>query len=111
MPRGDRTGPMGMGPMTGRGAGYCNGFAEPGYTNPVGFARGFGCGFGRGRGHRNMFRATGMPSWARYGYPVSAGPIEASFDEKTLLTNQAEFLENQLQQVKKRLSSLDEEAK
>lgn len=26
MPRGDRTGPMGMGPMTGRGAGYCGGF-------------------------------------------------------------------------------------
>ncbi len=109
MPRGDRTGPMGMGPMTGRRAGYCNGFATPGYANPVGFAGGFGRGLGRGRGHRNMFRATGMPSWARYGYPVSAGPIEASFDEKTLLTNQAEFLENQLQQVKKRLSSLNEE--
>ena len=23
MPRGDRTGPTGFGPMTGRGAGYC----------------------------------------------------------------------------------------
>jgi hypothetical protein len=57
-----------------------------------------------------MFRATGMPGWARYGYPASAGPSEASFDEKTLLTKQAEFLENQLQQVKKRLSSLNEEA-
>ena len=110
MPRADRTGPMGMGPMTGRGAGYCNGFAAPGYTNPDGFARGLGCGLGRGRGHRNMFRATGMPGWARYGYPASAGPSEASFDEKTLLTKQAEFLENQLQQVKKRLSSLNEEA-
>ena len=109
MPRGDRTGPMGMGPMTGRGSGYCNGFAAPGYANPAQFAGGFGCGLGRGRGHRNMFRATGMPGWARYGYPVSAGPSEASFDEKTLLTTQAEFLENQLQQVKKRLSGLNEE--
>ena len=30
MPGGDGTGPMGMGPMTGRGAGYCAGFAAPG---------------------------------------------------------------------------------
>ena len=96
MPRGDRTGPMGMGPMTGRGAGHCNGFAEPGYTNPVGFARGFGCGFGRGRGHRNMFRATGMPEWARYGYAAYTGADTAAFDGKTFLSNQA-TLENQLQ--------------
>ena len=48
MPGGDRTGPNGMGPMTGRGAGYCAGYQVPGYTNPVG-SRGFGA-FGRGRG-------------------------------------------------------------
>ncbi|MGI6207796.1 MAG: DUF5320 domain-containing protein, partial [Anaerolineae bacterium] len=41
MPRGDRTGPQGMGPMTGRGAGYCAGYGVPGYANPVG-GRGFG---------------------------------------------------------------------
>ncbi|NLV49386.1 MAG: DUF5320 domain-containing protein, partial [Clostridiales bacterium] len=40
MPRGDGTGPMGMGRMTGRGAGYCAGFAAPGYSNPVGYAGG-----------------------------------------------------------------------
>ncbi|MEA1871201.1 MAG: DUF5320 family protein, partial [Candidatus Bipolaricaulota bacterium] len=33
MPRGDRTGPGGMGPMTGRGAGYCSGSAAPGFMN------------------------------------------------------------------------------
>jgi len=56
MPRGDGTGPMGMGPMTGRGAGYCAGFGMPGYMNPGsgrGYGRGvgrvFGPGFGRGR--------------------------------------------------------------
>ncbi|MEA3470628.1 MAG: DUF5320 domain-containing protein [Thermodesulfobacteriota bacterium] len=39
MPWGNGTGPMGYGPMTGRGAGYC---AVPltGYANPV-FGRGF----------------------------------------------------------------------
>ena len=36
MPRGDRTGPAGMGPMTGRAAGYCAGYSTPGYTNPYG---------------------------------------------------------------------------
>lgn len=35
MPGGDRTGPMGMGPMTGRAAGYCAGYPVPGYTNPI----------------------------------------------------------------------------
>ena len=28
MPGGDRTGPLGQGPMTGRGAGYCGGFGR-----------------------------------------------------------------------------------
>ena len=75
MPRGDGTGPAGMGLMTGRAAGFCAGFPVPGYMNPVlgragfygyslpyggraaswfnrgfGFGRGFGRGRGRGRG-------------------------------------------------------------
>jgi hypothetical protein len=36
MPRGDRTGPAGMGPMTGRAAGYCTGNNTPGFMNPYG---------------------------------------------------------------------------
>lgn len=35
MPRGDGTGPAGMGPMTGRAAGYCAGYGVPGYVNPI----------------------------------------------------------------------------
>lgn len=35
MPRGDGTGPMGMGAMTGRGAGFCAGFKMPGYINHI----------------------------------------------------------------------------
>jgi len=34
MPGGDRTGPMGLGPMTGRAAGYCVDNNVPGFTNP-----------------------------------------------------------------------------
>ena len=36
MPRGDGTGPGGMGPMTGRAAGYCAGYNMPGYMNSYG---------------------------------------------------------------------------
>lgn len=108
MPRGDGTGPMGMGRMTGRGMGYCAGFTAPGYGNPVGYAGGFGCGFGRGRGFRRMSNAAGSPGWGRYGYPAYAGPFEEASNEKEFLSNQAEFLEEQLQQVKKRISRLSE---
>lgn len=109
MPRGDGTGPMGTGAMSGRGAGYCNGFATPGYANPAGFAGGLGGGFGRGRGFRRMYYATGIPGRARCGYPAYAPGTAAAFDEKAFLSNQAELLENQLAQIKKRLSSLAEE--
>ena len=46
MPFGDGTGPRGMGPMTGRGAGYCAGFSGPGFTNPLPGPTRFGFGFG-----------------------------------------------------------------
>lgn len=105
MPRGDGTGPMGMGPMTGRGAGFCAGFAAPGYANPIGY----GCGFGRGRGFRRMFNATGLPRWARYGVQnLNAGYSASDADEKEFLKRQAKFLENQLEDVKKRLEELED---
>jgi len=51
MPRGDRTGPMGVGPMTGRSAGLCAGYQTPGFMNPPSrFGGGRGYGHGRGRG-------------------------------------------------------------
>lgn len=106
MPRGDRTGPMGMGPKTGRGAGYCNGFASPGFAGSAGF----GPGYGRGRGFGRMFCANGAPGWGRGGYPAYGTGGAAPQDEKAFLSGQAEFLEDRLQQVKKRLSDLEEEA-
>jgi len=50
MPRGDRTGSMGQGPVTGRGLGFCAGFDSPGYTKGAGGGMGRGYGFGRGMG-------------------------------------------------------------
>ena len=75
MPRGDKTGSAGMGPMTGRAAVYCTGTAYPGFVtpHPPGFSgrRGFGR-MGHGRGYRNWYHCTGMPGWSRYeaGYPA-----------------------------------------
>lgn len=59
MPRGDRTGPAGAGPMTGRGAGFCAGFNTAGFQNAGG---GFGRGCGRGFGFRNQFVQPVQPS-------------------------------------------------
>ena len=69
MPRGDRTGPWGAGPMTGRAAGYCAGYSVPGFMNPTG---GYGRGWGRGRGRgfgRGWRRGLGR---GRYVYPPPA---------------------------------------
>ena len=73
MPRGDRTGPWGLGPMTGRAAGYCAGYPVPGFMNPMpGFGRGFGYGRGWGRGYGRGW--WGYPGYS-YGPPYTAyGP-------------------------------------
>ncbi|HNY87925.1 MAG TPA: DUF5320 domain-containing protein [Candidatus Hydrogenedentes bacterium] len=106
MPRGDRTGPLGMGPKTGRAAGFCAGNDRPGFMNPagggMGFGRGAGCGGGRGRGRRNMFLATGLPGWQRFG----AAPAVAPETETQLLREQANALTTELEKVLRRLEAL-----
>jgi hypothetical protein len=57
MPRGDGTGPVGMGRLTGRKMGFCAGFHIPGFLNP-GFDR--PTGLGRGRGFRRMAWLAGL---------------------------------------------------
>ena len=104
MPRRDGTGPMGMGPMTGRGAGMCAGFAVPSYANQAGF----GCGLGGGRGFRRMFYATGLLGRARFESQSANGEYASDADEKELLKRQAKLLENQLHNVKKRLADFEE---
>lgn len=60
MPRQDQTGPAGMGPMTGRGAGNCAGVAT---NQGLGRGRGgAGCGRGRGMGRRAGFGAATLIS-------------------------------------------------
>lgn len=108
MPRGDGSGPMGMGSMTGRGAGYCAGNTAPGFASAgYGFGRGGRCrGFaGGGYGRRNMFYATGQPGWARFG--GMNAPISDPDQEANNLKKQAEWLGEELARINSRLETLE----
>lgn len=132
MPAGDGTGPAGMGPMTGRAAGYCAGYPVPGYANPIpvrglGFGRGRGFGFGRGlglgfRGGRGSFGGfrTGWGGYwgapyaapayphsavAPYAMTYGAGPTREQ--EADMLKGQAEYFEDALEDIKKRIAELE----
>jgi len=118
MPRGDRTGPAGWGPMSGRGAGYCAGYGVPGYMNPTpgggAWGRPFGGGRG-GRGFRHMYWATGLTGWQRagMGYPPYAGPApyyEPSPEQELAdLRGQVKFMEEGLRQTQQRIQELEQE--
>ena len=109
MPGGDRTGPAGMGSMTGRGGGYCAGYPVPGFMNPYGGRFGGGFGWGRGRG-----RGLGYPAVAPYGAaPYGNLPYEAPYSreqEQEQLQNQVKVLEDQLSDMRSRIEELGAEA-
>lgn len=104
MPRGDRTGPMGAGSMTGRRAGFCAGYGVPGFANPP--APWCGTGYrGGGYGWRNMYYLTGLPRWQRYPYPVSPVPSQ---EEVETLKARANWLKDQLDAINKRIEELEQ---
>lgn len=114
MPRGNGTGPMGMGPMTGRGAGYCAGFGVPGFINPqvggrgagYGFGRGLGGGFGCGAGF-GFGRGFGRGA-AAWGVPVAPAAPLAPDQERTVLRNQLAGLEQTVADLRQRLTELED---
>jgi len=75
MPFGDRTGPLGLGPRTGRAAGFCAGYGMPGFANPLpGYGYPYRASFWRGLGHgfgRGWWRGFCRPWWIprTYWYP------------------------------------------
>ncbi|OPY90711.1 MAG: hypothetical protein A4E72_00510 [Syntrophus sp. PtaU1.Bin208] len=111
MPRGDGTGPMGMGPMTGRGAGFCSRLGATGYSDvPPSFGLGSGRrrGFrGGGRGWRNRFFSSGLFGWMR---PVRYAASYRNPDpelEKQLLKREADALKAKLNDLQKRLEEME----
>ncbi|MGE4454642.1 MAG: DUF5320 domain-containing protein [Sphaerochaeta sp.] len=79
MPRRNGTGPMGYGPLTGRGMGYCRGGAGVGYG--YGYGMGRGAGFGRGLG------------WGMYA--PQAAPVSLA-ERKRMLEEELKDLDAQL---------------
>jgi len=109
MPGGDRTGPAGLGPMTGRGAGYCAGYNAPGYASGSGRGLGRGRGFfgrGGGRGWRHWFHATGLPRWLRPGIGPTAVDRTRELAD---LKRQADFLQSGLGEINQRMEQLEKE--
>ena len=88
MSRMDGTGPMGMGPMTGRGLGPC------GYGYGRGYGRGRGMGYGRGYGY-----GTPISPWS-YRQPTVT-------EEKAIVQDDVVALKEELKAAEERLSQLE----
>ena len=99
MPSTDGTGPMGEGPLTGRGMGRCGtgrGFARRGVGGGGGFGRGYGRGF-QNRGFGGAFR--GVYNNTPRTFSVA--------EEREILQQDAKDMELELADVKKRLQELE----
>lgn len=104
MPGGNRTGPRGQGPMTGRGLGYCTGFDSPGFTvdQGYGFGRSYGR-FSRGRG-RGYVRAGYIdPYFTPYrligSYLAPRIPVSPPVDQLTMLKQEKNYLDSELKEI------------
>ena len=130
MPGGDGTGPLGLGLMTGRAAGFCAGYPVPGYMNPIpgrGWSRGRGWGRGRGLGqgwfgsgypYASPYYGGGYayPSYGPgYGSPYGADPYYAQEitpqQESDMLKDQATAMQEELKSITDRISELESLAK
>lgn len=100
MPGGDRTGPLGYGPKTGRAAGYCARYQEPGYMNPI-------MGRGGGRGNRNWSYASSLTGKQRDAY-ISPSREITGLQNLAELKDHAEYLENELKEIRKRIQEIGE---
>jgi hypothetical protein len=112
MPGFDGTGPLGQGPRTGGGFGYCPPVGEPTASGaPVvygagrgGLPRGGGRGFafGGGRGRRFGGAAPAGPGYA----PDPASARMTAEQEVAWLQEQAQLLQEQLNQTNARIEDL-----
>lgn len=112
MPRGNRRGPAGAGPMTGRGMGYCAGYDVPGYANATGPGMGYGRGPGRGRMGGYWRPGRGM-AWGRpagYGPEwdprYDAPPVMDRESRASYLREEIDMLSSHLEQLKKELANV-----
>ncbi|MEJ5299630.1 MAG: DUF5320 domain-containing protein [Thermodesulforhabdaceae bacterium] len=114
MPGGDRTGPWGLGPMTGRAAGFCAGYGMPGFMNPIpgrgfwgwGWRRGGrGLGWGRGFRHRWFYRG-----WYSSPFAWGWGEVSSPEDRKAFLKDQLQALNDEMEAIRRELELLEKGA-
>jgi hypothetical protein len=105
MPQGDRRGPRGAGPRSGRGLGNCQGKDTPGFEDPVfgqtqGWRRSWFGRFG-GFGRRHRFFATGRGRWNEFDNAPPTG--EESLQD---LKAEEDWLARNLDQVRKHIQEI-----
>ena len=137
MPGGDRRGPEGFGPMSGRGYGYCAGYEAPGYAASApgrgigrgmgrggrGRARGYGGGYDPGYGRGLAWRRGwgsgqfgGPGPWGSGAWSAGAGgpgfelPQQDRGQELDVLKRQAEYFERGLDHVRSRIDELESQS-
>lgn len=104
MPGGDRTGPNGMGSMTGRKAGICAGYPEPGFMNNT-WGRGGGRRWGRGGGDG------GRGGWGRRLWSRATGMTARTKEEELAeLESQARYIAQELEKLHERISEVKSSA-
>ena len=90
MPGMNGTGPMGAGPQTGRGLGYCGKADADSFFRGRGMGMGRGYSCGRGRGIGRFYQ-----------------PVELTADQKKDILNQRKtFLENELSSLDEQINNL-----
>jgi len=104
MPGFNGSGPMGGGPMTGGGRGYCDpagaGFGRPmGYGRGMAYGRGARGGYAPGRGLRRGYAG----AYDQYPPVYDREPI----DELSALKQQADSIKNTLDSITSRIAELE----
>jgi len=130
LPGGNRNGPAGMGPRTGRGLGYCTGYNTPGFANAPGMGLGRGWGGGRGYGRGLAWRrgrggggGAGLyaPQYPPYAgnapiyNPLATGiPNMSPENQLNMLKQEKEYLESEmkgisniLEEISKKISDIE----
>lgn len=105
MPRGDGSGPLGQGPLTGRRMGNCQVSNERGgFFRGLGSFFGYGCGRGRGRGFAGQGRGFNNRGYGQRDY-------FAEYPENQMLSKeqQVDLLRSQKVQYEENLKRINEE--
>ena len=111
MPRNNQTGPMGNGPMTGRGTGFCNA-AAPADEGRIRTAEDFGRALGRQRGFRRGYRSgnrgfSGRRLSRRRSLDIQGYTPEDTAGVIEMLKMQAESMKDALDSINRRMQELE----